>query len=248
MLGVFLPPRFRAIIAVLLLTLAALPAFPASAGAQDTSAAQRSQALDYLATLPGLKGQLPNLRVTTDPRGDAATTGDAVWAALGEVVLNKQLRNWVKKLAASKTGWGLDQLPPVGTPVLATFVGLASKPDLKATASTVVHQGYADGTRVATQGFRADPFEADSALDSFGIFYRDDVGAYPQAAASLVSVAGARAPTPSARSHRTVMCWSRSTCSSDRSWTLTGSALTSPCRHSVPTASSSASITVTGRG
>ena len=140
------------------------------------------QAYATLGKIAGLRPQLPNLQVT------ANSTEAAEWAAVGEVVLNKQLRNWFKPLVNGRLGWG--ELPKAGAPVLATFVGLARKTGPKGPAAIVVHQGYSDGTKLATQGSEADPFEADASVDSFGLWWQDGTGFYAQAASSSVGAGG----------------------------------------------------------
>ena len=171
--------RWRPLLSVLLalgLLLTMVPA--ASVSAQSPL----EQAYATLGKIPGLRPQLPNLQVT------ANSTEAAEWAAVGEVVLNKQLRNWFKPLVNGRLGWG--ELPKAGAPVLATFVGLARKTGPKGPAAIVVHQGYSDGTKLVTQGSEADPFEADASVDSFGLWWQDGTGFYAQAASSSVGAGG----------------------------------------------------------
>ncbi len=163
-------------LAIVALSMAMLPA--ASVSAQSTL----DKAYATLRKVPGLKAQIPNLQVT------ANATEAVEWAAVGEVVLNKQLRNWFKPLVNGKLGWG--DLPKAGAPVLATFVGLVEKASLKGPSSVVVHQGYSDGSKVVTQGSEANPFEADQTVDSFGLWFREGTGFYPQAASSSVGASG----------------------------------------------------------
>lgn len=112
---------------VLAFLLAAAPS--ASVTAQSSPGESLEQAYAYLRGVPGLKVQIPNLKVTPDAGADSA----ASWAAMGEVVLNKRLRNWFRPLVNSRLGWG--ELPPAGAPVWATFVGLDTKPSLKGPSS-----------------------------------------------------------------------------------------------------------------
>lgn len=67
------------------------------------------EAYAVLGKIPGLRPQLPNLPAT------ANSTKAAQWAAVGEVVLDKQLRNWFTSLLNGRLGWG--GLPKAGAPV-----------------------------------------------------------------------------------------------------------------------------------
>ena len=174
--------RLRVVPAVFLVIALLLAVIPAASVAGQSSALDKVYA--YLREIPGLKAQIPNLQVTLQTQASSP----ASWAAMGEVLLNKQLRNWFKPLVNSRTGWG--QLPKAGTPVWATFVGLKEKPGLKGPSSIVVHQGFGDGSKIVTEGPEANPFEVDDTLDSFGIWYQQDAGFYPQAASSSVGPAG----------------------------------------------------------
>ena len=168
-------PLFSVLLALGLL-LAAVP------GASASAQSPLEQAYATLGKIPGLRSQLPNLQVT------ANSTAAADWAAAGEVVLNKRLREWFKPLVNGRLGWG--ELPKAGAPVLATFVGLARKAGPDGPAAVVVHQGYSDGTKLVTQGSAADPFEADASVDSFGLWWQDGTGFYAQAASSSVGAGG----------------------------------------------------------
>jgi hypothetical protein len=94
----------RGIVMALLLVLAVMPAAPAVVGAQSSGSSDLDSARKALTKIPGVKSQIQNLSLTTDPRGDASKGGDAIWGATGQIVLNKKLRNWFKKLVDSPLG------------------------------------------------------------------------------------------------------------------------------------------------
>ncbi len=173
--------RPTAVLAVVLISTLLLSILPAASVSAQTPL---DKVYAYLRGVPGLKAQIPNLQVTLGTDADSP----ASWAAMGEVVLNKNLRNWFKPLVNGSMGWG--RLPPAGAPVWATFIGLNAKPSLKGPASIVVHQGFGDGSKVVRQGPEVDPFEVDDTVASFGIWWREESGFYPLGAASTVGPDG----------------------------------------------------------
>jgi hypothetical protein len=173
----------RVVLLTMLLAASLLPVTSGVASAQGSSSAFDA-AVKYLEAVPGLRSQVQNLTITLDPRGDASKDGDAVWAAVGGVTLNKKLRRWFDKLAKGPIGWG--KVPEQGAIVLATFTGLARKTDLKGDDSVHQYNIFGDGGAV-TQGPEQDPFETATRVDAFGTWHQEGVGTYPQATSSTAA-------------------------------------------------------------